>query len=51
MITAFDGSTISSPDALMAAVAAMKPGDVVEVTYVRGGRTATTQVTLGSRPS
>jgi putative serine protease PepD len=51
VITEFDGRAIASPDALTAAVAAKTPGAVVDVTYVRGGKTATVQATLGTRPA
>jgi putative serine protease PepD len=51
VITAFDGQKITSPDDLTSAVSAKKPGDKVEITYLRNGETQTTDVTLGSRPS
>jgi putative serine protease PepD len=51
VITAFDGSTIASPDALQSAVDNHHPGDSVTVTYRRGGATHTVRVTLGTRPS
>jgi putative serine protease PepD len=51
VITAFDGQTITSPDDLTSAVSAKKPGDQVEITYVRDGETQATDVTLASRPS
>jgi putative serine protease PepD len=51
VITGFDGRTIESADDLTAAVGAAKPGEQVKLTYVRGGQTKTTTVTLGNRPS
>ena len=51
VITAFDGETIESSDALTAAVSEKSPGDKVEVTYTRDGDSHTAQVTLGTRPS
>jgi putative serine protease PepD len=50
VITAFDGQTILSPNTLIGAVNAKKPGDKVTMTYVRSGHSNTAQVTLGSRP-
>jgi putative serine protease PepD len=51
VITAFDGDSVESPDALTAAVSAKSPGDEVTVTYTRDGDSRTAQVTLGTRPS
>jgi putative serine protease PepD len=51
VITALDGDTIDSADALTAAVATKSPGDEVTVTYTRNGDSHTAQVTLGTRPS
>jgi putative serine protease PepD len=51
VITAFDGETVESADALTAAVATKSPGDKVEVTYTRDGDSHTAHVTLGTRPS
>ena len=51
VITAFDGDTVASADALTAAVTAKSPGDEVTVTYTRDGDSHTAQVTLGTRPS
>jgi putative serine protease PepD len=49
VIKAFDGQTILSPNDLIGAVNAKKPGDEVTITYVRSGHSNTTHVTLGSR--
>ena len=51
VITGFDGKTIADANDLTEAVALAKPGDKVDVTYVRNGETKTTSVTLGTRPS
>jgi putative serine protease PepD len=50
VITGFGGRTITSPGDLTNAVGTKKPGDKVTVTYVRGGQTKTTEVTLAARP-
>ncbi len=51
VITSFNGTTITNANDLTEAVGVSKPGDKVTVTYVRGGTTQTTTVTLGTRPS
>ncbi|MFW0791317.1 trypsin-like peptidase domain-containing protein [Gordonia sp. CPCC 205333] len=51
VITKFGDRTISSGDALVAAVRSYEPGDVVPVTYTAGGQTKTVQVTLGTLPA
>jgi len=51
VVTAFDGKKITSSDALQNAVDSKHPGDKVSITYVRGGKKHTVDVTLGSRPS
>lgn len=51
LITAFDGDTIESADALTAAVSTKSPGDEVTVTYTRRGDAHSAQVALGTRPS
>jgi putative serine protease PepD len=51
VVTAFDGDSIDSADALSAAVSSKSPGDEVSVTYTRSGESHTVQVTLGTRPS
>ena len=50
VVTKFGGQDIKSADDLVAAVRAKKPGDKVEITYVRGRDTKKTTVTIGSRP-
>ena len=49
VITAADGSAVTSSDQLVAALAADSPGDRVHLTVARGGSTRTVSVTLGSR--
>jgi putative serine protease PepD len=51
VITAVDGEAITSADDLTGAVAAKKPGDRVNVTYIRSGSTRSAAVTLGTRAS
>jgi putative serine protease PepD len=51
VVTALDGDTVDSADALSAAVSSKSPGDEVSVTYTRNGDSHTVQVTLGTRPS
>jgi putative serine protease PepD len=48
VVTAIDGTTISGPDDLAAAIAAKQPGDALSLTVRRSGETQTIQVTLGS---
>ena len=49
VITAADGSAVTSSDQLVAALAADRPGDRLQLTVARGGSTRTVTVTLGSR--
>jgi putative serine protease PepD len=51
VITRFGSKTISDANDLTEAVGAAKPGDQVQVTYVRGGATRTATVRLASRPA
>ena len=51
VITAFDGTAITSVTKLRAVIAAHAPGDSVTVTYLRGGSSHTAKVTLGTRTS
>ena len=51
MITAFDGTSITSVTKLRAVIAAHAPGDSITVTYQRGGSSHTAKVTLGTRPA
>ncbi|MXP22842.1 PDZ domain-containing protein [Gordonia sp. HNM0687] len=46
VVTKVDDRTISSGDALVAAVRSHAPGDTVTITYVINGQTKTTQVTF-----
>jgi S1-C subfamily serine protease len=50
VITKFGDQAITSNDELVAAVRAHKPGDKVQVAFVRGKDSHTVTVTLGSRP-
>jgi S1-C subfamily serine protease len=49
VITAIDGTTVTTPTALRSAIQSHKPGDSVTVHYTRNGTTATVKVTLGSQ--
>jgi putative serine protease PepD len=51
LITAMAGTTITSYDDLSSVINAHKPGDKIGVTYQRGGKTHTVQVTLTTRPA
>jgi putative serine protease PepD len=51
VVTAVDGTTVSSPEALTRAIDSHKPGDTVTVTISRNGKNVTAQVKLASRPS
>jgi S1-C subfamily serine protease len=48
VITKLGGTTITTVQSLTESLANRKPGDKVQVTYVRGNDTRTAQVTLGS---
>jgi S1-C subfamily serine protease len=48
VITVFGKALIDTGDALTVAIAEARPGEVVDVRYVRSGVTATVKVTLGS---
>ncbi|GAB4012881.1 S1C family serine protease [Nocardioides ultimimeridianus] len=48
IITGIDDHKITSADSLIATIRAYRPGDQVKVTYERGGKTATTELKLGS---
>ncbi len=48
VVTAVDDIRISDPDSLITTVRSYRPGDQVEVTYVRGDAEQTTMLTLGS---
>ena len=47
VVTKVDDQQIDSGDALIAAIRAHRPGDEVTLTYLRGGSSHTTTVTLG----
>mgnify|MGYP003693732553 CR=1 FL=1 len=51
VITAIDGTAVTNASQLSAAIDAKSPGDTVELTYLRDGKTKTATVTLGTRPS
>jgi putative serine protease PepD len=51
IVTAADGQPIATADDLQKAVDAKKPGDTMELTVVRDGKTRTVTVTLGTRPT
>ncbi len=48
VVTGIDGARIADPDSLITTVRSYRPGDQVEVTYVRGDEEQTTMLTLGS---
>jgi S1-C subfamily serine protease len=49
VIVSVDGQTIQAPEDLGASIRTHKPGDVIQVTLVRGSETKTVQATLGTR--
>ncbi len=51
VITAMDGTPVTSAADLAQAITAHKPGDTVTVTINRHGATSTVKVTLGTRPA
>ena len=51
VITALGSTKVNSIDSLIAATAALKPGDQTTVTVVRNGQTKTTNITLGKQPT
>lgn len=51
IITAVNGHAVASPDALIASVLAYQPGEKIEVTYQRDGKTQTIDVELGTDKS
>lgn len=50
-IVAVDGATVTDFPSLQAVLAGTTPGQVVDVTVLRGGEQVTEKVTLGSNPS
>jgi putative serine protease PepD len=51
VVTAIDGTRVSSAEALTNAIDAKSPGDTVSVAYTRKGATHTVQIQLASRPN
>ena len=51
IVVSLDGQAVNSADQLQAMSLNKKPGEVVEVGYLRGGQSATATVTLGARPT
>ena len=51
VITALDGKPVGTMDDVVNYVQTKKPGDRITVTYLRDGRSKTTTLTLGTRPS
>ncbi len=53
VIVAVDGKPVKSSDELVAIIAGKKPGDEVEIEYLRGrsGDRKTAKVALGNRPA
>ena len=51
VVTAVDGKAVDSADDLIAHVRSAAPGATVKVTYIRDGKTATVDVTLGEASS
>ncbi|HEY3069947.1 MAG TPA: trypsin-like peptidase domain-containing protein [Gaiellaceae bacterium] len=51
VITAVDGTKVTSAGALTSAIGSKKPGDTVSITYTRGGSSHTVSVKLTTRPN
>jgi putative serine protease PepD len=51
VITAFNGTKVTTSQQLRALIDAHKPGDTVKLTVVHGGKTRTVEVKLGARSS
>ena len=51
VIVAVNGKVVADPDGLSSIIGRLHPGDRATVTYLRGGRKQTTQVTLAERPA
>jgi putative serine protease PepD len=51
VITAIDGTAVTSADDLTAKIGALKPGDKVTLSVTRNGSTLKLDVTLGTRPA
>jgi putative serine protease PepD len=50
-ITTLDGQRVGSADGLIGAVRSRAPGQRISLSYVRGGKSTTVTITLGSSPS
>jgi putative serine protease PepD len=51
VITRIDGTSMGSASAVTNTLGAKKPGDTIDVTYSRGGKSHTVRITLGTRPA
>jgi serine protease DegQ len=51
VIVAADGTTVTSPEDLIAVIRDHQAGEIITLTYVRDGRKETTKVTLSERPT
>ena len=51
VITAIDGQSVASMDALVATLQNYQPGDQITLTVLRDGKTLELQLTLGERPA
>jgi S1-C subfamily serine protease len=49
-ITSIDGRPVSEPDAVTRTIARKRPGDMIDLTVVRGGRSTNVKVKLGEAP-
>jgi S1-C subfamily serine protease len=50
LITAIDGKAVEEPDAVTRAIARKRPGDIIDLALVRGGRSLNVRVKLGEAP-
>jgi putative serine protease PepD len=48
VIASFDSDPVEGPEELIVAIRSRRPGETVEIGYLRGGQEATTTVTLGA---
>ena len=51
VIVKVDGQEVETPDDVSAAIGQKRPGDTVEIEYLRGGERRTAEVELGTRPA
>ena len=49
-ITAIDGKPVTEPDSVTRAISRKRPGDVIDLTIFRNGRTTNVKVKLGEAP-